>query len=169
MMQSQKNSPQKIKQFVGDHNYEYYLKIFESFDQELSKNSINYVALVFGSLWFFYRKIYLKGILVLFLPIIIIFTFGNAKEFIPSALSSNVLLILLFLSWVAGRIFFAIRGNYDYWIKYQNFFKKQHQKKLKKYGGVTLWLPVLVFVFIIIFYGGGYWILSGMMQGMQHT
>ncbi|MDQ9020543.1 DUF2628 domain-containing protein [Acinetobacter sichuanensis] len=164
-----KSSPQKMKQFIGDQHSEYYLKVFESFEKGLSKNSINYTALIFGSLWFFYRKIYLKGILILFLPIIIVFTFANAKEFIPSALSPEFLLILLFLIWVAGRIFFAFRGNYFYWMKYQTYLKKQHDKNLSEYGGVTLLLPILLFIFIIIFYAGGYWLLSGMMQGMKHA
>ena len=166
--QSFLNSSQKIKQFVGN-NTEYYQEIFLYLRKNRSKNTLNFSALIFGSLWFFYRKMYLKGLLVLFLPMIVVFIFGNAKELIPSFLGVNGVLTLMALTWVLWRGFITLRGNYYYWLKYKKYFETEQNKSLSEYGGVASRWVIVVIVFMMFFYIGGSWLLSGMMQGMRHT
>ena len=59
----------RLKQFVVE-NIDDYQKIFNEFDQHKRKIIINFDVLFFGSLWFFYRKMFVLGSLILLLPII---------------------------------------------------------------------------------------------------
>lgn len=112
----------------------------------------------------FYRKIYLKGILAFFSPIIILFIFSLFKSVILSVIGSESLGISILLVWGSTRVFFAFNGNYCLWKRYRNYFIKQQSKSLREYGGVNWWLPSIVLILIV----SCIWILSEMMQGMRH-
>ena len=101
--------------------------------------------------------------------VIVVFIFGNAKELIPSFLGVNGVLTLMALTWVLWRGFITLRGNYYYWLKYKKYFETEQNKSLSEYGGVASRWVIVVIVFMMFFYIGGSWLLSGMMQGMRHT
>lgn len=79
----------------------YYARVFAEFEQSGLKPTWNWVALLFGILWYFYRGLWVKGLLML------------TATFIFLAVPAP-------LFWLYAGIF----GNYDYYYLLKR--KKKH-------------------------------------------
>lgn len=153
-----KHKNRLLKKFVGV-NTEYYSKVFESLEKTNYQYYFNWAALFLGSFWFFYRRIYFVGILLIVSPFLLFFIYVFLfKDILPSEL----FLILAF----AVRFGCAYFSNTLYWHKWLNYEAEYWGEKTSPNIGINFVLPIALFIILILFF---YWLLSGMMKGMQHT
>ena len=157
-MKINKYKRKKLEQFVVK-NVDYYQYIFNEFDQVNRKIVINFDVLFFGSLWFFYRKMYVLGAVLLLYPFVL---FGLMVVF-----ESHYFLSFLPIFFVLVRVVVTCFGNRLYWYKWNAFVESRKPSKgMLRGGGVNVIVPILVAGFLFCF---SCWLLSGMMQGMRHS
>lgn len=148
----------KLKQFVVK-KVDYYHYVFNEFDEGKRKIIINNAILCFGSLWFFYRKMYVIGIVLLLYP------FCLALLSVVLQIHSIMSCLLVFI--VFTRILATYFGNRLYWYKWNAFVACRVPTKIMLLGtGVNLFIPILIVMILLLFVN---WLLTGMMQGMRHT
>lgn len=158
-MKINKYKRKKLEQFIVKE-VDYYQYVFNEFDQNKRKVVINFAVLFWGCLWFFYRKMYVIGTVLLLSPFVL---FGLI---IMGWLSHSFLSYFpVFFTFV--RIIESFFANRLYWYKWNEFVaSRELSKRMLRGGGVNVIVPILVVGFLLCF---TYWLLSGMMQGMRHT
>jgi hypothetical protein len=124
-----------IALFVGEKFNTYYKKVWENkYDKEWFL-SFNIPAFFLNGLWFFYRKMYIEGIIC---NAVIIF-FGNIVfkpfyRYFPNIFSANVLQLFLYLF---SSVIFGFLGNYLYLrnvkINISKLIKEKDSKNIMEY------------------------------------
>lgn len=154
----------KIENFVDQHA-KYYVDVFQDMEFKGSKLSFNIPVLFVGSLWFFYRRMYVLGSLLFITPIILLVCL--LLLFKSHSFFSEYDSVIVFGVLVAIRLFITGIANYMYWKKflaYQDGLRSQNNKNVVV--GTNSFAPIVAcIVFFLLFC----WLLSGMMQGMRHT
>lgn len=105
----------KIENFVDQHA-EYYVDVFQDMQFNGSKLSFNIPALFVGSLWFFYRRMYVLGSLLFITPIILLVCL--LLLFKSHSFFSEYDSVIVFGVLVAFRLFITSIANYMYWKKF---------------------------------------------------
>ncbi len=141
---------------------DYYVNFFFN-EAQYGKVRWNWNAFCFGSLWFFYRKMYLYGvlgnILLAIADFIAIFTliFVVDSLNISEVLSSVLMLLVFIANFVAFSLFYGYYGNSLYFRKFKRIMQDMPEEhhdtlvKLSHRGGVSL----IVLLFLIVFNASG--------------
>lgn len=146
----------RLKQFVVE-NIDDYQKIFNEFDQHKRKIIINFDVLFFGSLWFFYRKMFVLGSPILLLPIIAFWLILDLNA---------DFLMFYFPIYFLSRIGLAFFANKIYWMKWKSYLSQTKPSFLLKMSeGVSYFAPIIVCIILIIHIVQVYEFL---LQGMRH-
>lgn len=147
----------RLEQFVVK-NIDDYQKIFNEFDQYNRKIIINFYVLFFGSLWFFYRKMFFWGSLILLLPI---FTF-----WLILVLNAEFL-VFYFPIYFLNRIGFAIFANRMYWKKWKYYLSQTKPSFFYKMSeGVSDVAPIIICIILMIYIGQA---SEFLLQGIRHS
>lgn len=141
-------SRQEMFEFIGEKSPEYYLRRWE--ESQFNSNFIhwNWAAFFFNSFWFFYRKAYSVGAIILAINLVSTFLFRH-------------LVGLRLLIKFSTMLFSALWGNQIYIkhcvekIKSIKFITQNQnpaflQQRLRSAGGIT-WIPVFILMGIYIF------------------
>ncbi|WP_407306325.1 DUF2628 domain-containing protein [Acinetobacter sp.] len=105
---------QKLKEFAGN-NDDYDADIFQELD-EGAPVVFNGAVFLFGSLWFFYRKMFLLGSIILVWPMI---AFGVIL-FSPHQYSGE-LLFIFYIVYALSHILLGFFANTLYWKKWSAY------------------------------------------------
>jgi len=84
---------QIFRAFVGP-NDEIFINVYQKFREGKLAHSLNFVAFLASPIWLFYRKLYLFGIAILFLPIAIDIAFPA----LPDAIYTGFGVVMLMLA-----------------------------------------------------------------------
>jgi len=114
-------------------NCGYYAQQYEYIKEYNKRLTLNWSALIFAPIWFIYRKMYLIGLILLFLPIIAIPPFWYIRLIVCLIAITIVLL-----------------GNYIYIKKYEKIAKDNIESNIIKKGGVNLVASIMAAIVVTV-------------------
>lgn len=146
----------RLEKFVVK-NIEYYQGVFNEFDLGERRFVMNFHVLTLGSLWFFYRKMFFWGSLILLLPIIIFW--------LVLSINGNFL-VFYFPIYLLSRICLAFFAHNIYWMKWKSYLSQTKPSFLSKISeGVSYLAPIVVSVLLILYTAQA---SEFLLQGMRH-
>lgn len=147
-MNTEKNITKKLEAFL-DKNIDYYKLIFFEMENRIIFSRFNNAALIFGSFWFFYRKLYVFGSVLFLSPFIVLWVISAICEMMGQGQYS---LVFLFFIYISIRFLIGYLANRIYWLKwnyYRHFIMGPLFLKLNE--GTSYIFPILILLIVLIF------------------